>query len=127
MRNLYPGILAMPQLFQKAKLFNQSPLVNGGYDKKTPPIDIRVIFRDETSAVKTEGGVLVRTRKKTIWSRKELPAGAFIWFENLVFRIVTDNDWGLQRGFFIYEIEKVIGDNGKPAYIPAAQLGGHDF
>lgn len=127
MKNLYPGILAMPQLFQKGKLFNQDPIVNGGYDNKTPAVDVRFIPRDEVSTVKSSGGVIVRTRVKTIWIRREVPAGAFLWFKGTVFRIITDNDWETQRGFFIYEIEKVIGDNGTPTYIPAAQLGGHDF
>jgi hypothetical protein len=125
--SLYPGILSMPQLFKKAVMFNQNPVVNGGYNDQTPGVKVRVIFQDEKSGAKLEGGAWVATRKKTVWSLTKLVTGAFFYFESTVFRIMTDQDWQTQSGYFVYDLEKVIGDNGKPSYDPKANLGGRDF
>jgi len=120
-------LLSSPELFQKAKLFNQKPLINGGYDERTPFVTIRGIFQDENSGVKDNHGNWVKTRNKTVWSRTKLPAGAFILFEGVVSRIMTDQDWPRQGGFYVYGLEKVIGDSGQPMVAPPAQLGGADF
>lgn len=128
MNNIYgDGLLSSPELFQKAILFNQSPIVNGGYDGQTPGFPVRVIFQDEGSKAETKGGAIVNTKVKTVWSRKPLVLGAFLFFQGTVYRIMNDQDWTFQAGFFVYGIEKVVGDNGSKSYEPTAQLGGRDF
>lgn len=128
MNNIYgDGLLSSPELFQKATMFNQSPLVNGGYDNQTPGVPVRGIFQDEGSEVKTKGGATTKSKNKTIWSRKPLVAGAFLLFKTTVYRILKDQEWDFQAGFYVYGIEKVVGDNGSKSYEPAASLGGRDF
>ena len=128
MNNIYgDGLLSSPELFRKATMFNQSPIVNGGYRDQTPGVPVKLIFRDEGSAVKSSGGSIVRTKTKTAWSRKVLPPNVFLFFEGTVYRLLKDQEWGFQAGFYIYGIEKVVGDNGAASYEPSARLGGSDF
>jgi len=121
------GLLSSPELFRRAVLFDQKPLVNGGYIDQTQGVPVRLIFRDEGSKIQSSGGAIVRTKSKTIWSRKVLVPGAFVLFQNTVYRLMTDQEWDFQAGFYIYGIEKVVGDNGKASYDPKANDGGRTF
>ncbi len=120
-------LLSSPEAFQSAVMFSQNPVVNGGYVDQTQGVPVRLIFKDETSGVKDANGVWVRTVKKTVWSRKALVVGTFLLFEDIVSRIMTDSGWKRQAGFFIYGLDKVVGDNGSPSYDPKANNGGRDF
>lgn len=125
---VYAGmILTVPQLFRKVKLFTQSPVINGGYDQTTPYTDARVILKDDSSGVKDQHGNWVRTKRKSIWSRIEIQPGSFMLHEDTVYRVMTDQSWETQAGFFTYGIEKVIGDSGTPTFKPAANDGRADF
>lgn len=128
MNNIYgDGLLSSPELFQKAIMFNQSPVVNGGYIDQTTGIPVRLIFKDEGSSVKTSGGSVVVTKNKTGWSRKALPPNVFLLFKSVVYRLMNDQDWAFQGGFYVYGLEKVMGDNGQTSYQPVADSGSRDF
>lgn len=121
------SLLSFPELFRKFKYFNQSPLNNGGYDDKTPYIEKRAVFRDDGSKAKDPNGNWVRTSRKTIWSQERLMPGAFVLFNGLVYRIVSDQAWPRQGGFYVFELEKLVGNAGVNEVKPAANLGQGSF
>lgn len=128
MKGIYAGaILTAPQLWKNAKVYAMAPEINGGYRQTTPYRDLRIIPKDNVSRVKSQGGVYVREKKKTIWVSTQLETGLFLLFQNVVYRILTDTEWTNQAGFIVYDIEKVIGDNGMPTYQPAANLGAREM
>lgn len=124
-------ILSFPELMETILYFDQSPLVNGGYDNRTPSIPVRGMFQDEGSRAKDSNGNWVKTSTKTVWSRVELMAGKFLCrkegAKEVIYRIETDQSWKFQMGFYVYGIEKVIGDSGAGVEAPVANLGAGEY
>lgn len=124
-------ILSFPELMETILYFDQSPIVNGGYDKQTPSIPVRGMFQDEGSRAQDSNGNWVKTSSKTVWSLVELVAGKFVCrkegAKEIIYRILTDQGWKFQMGFYVYGIEKVVGDSGRDVQAPVANLGGSEF
>lgn len=120
-------ILSFPEQERKFFYFDMAPKLNDGYENITDGVPMYGILHAEKSSAKDSNGNWVREDKQTVWSRKPLQSGKFVMFDRVVYRILTDQDWPTQGGFYVYGIEKVIGSNGQATVDPQANLGGRSF
>ena len=121
------SLLSSPELMETIQVFQQAPLVGGGYGPKSDPIPFRVIKWDEGSRIKGQDGTWVKIASRTLWSRKQIPDASFFDKLGTVWRIMTDQAWKQQAGFYIHGLEKVVGLNGNPSTAPEVNLGGGSF
>lgn len=125
---IYQGtLLSFPELMKSFKYFDESPMVNGGYDERTPFISKRGRFKPEGKRVKDNGGNFVTSSGWTLWSTTPLLPGKFILFRDVVYRIMNDTDWAYQGGFYVYSLEERIGNSTLKQFRPVAELGGNEF
>ena len=116
--------------------FEQSPVTYyealAGYDTgpgapqnaKTVMGHLQCIERQTRNA----NGNLVVTRQMRFWTRQTLLEGWFIRDnDGLVYRIVKDNEWLREAGFNIYDLGKVVGDNGNADEDPGMSVGTGNF
>ena len=120
-------LLSVAGRMETIQVFQQAPVVGGGYGPKSDPIPYRVIKRDEISSIKNQDGTIFKSASRTIWSRDQIADAAFFEEESIIWRIITDQAWKRQSGFYIYGIEKVVGLNGMPTQEALVSLGGRDF
>lgn len=124
MGSAYPGMLAsFPELKRPYKYFDEAPIVNGGYDERTPFITKTGIFRTRGKRVKISNENWVTVNTYSLWSIEELLDGKFILLDGVVFRIMQNADWKKQAGFFVYELEERIGNSTLQQFAPVANLG----
>ena len=113
MTGVYGSILLQfPELFQDGEYFEMEPRINAGYDKNNEPEMLRVVVQNFASSVTKSNQHLVNMSQKKMWCDKELIGGRFVKVDNTVFRLVRENEWGNEGGFFYHIIERLIGDNG---------------
>lgn len=116
--------------FRDFTYFNMNPNVNSGYtiDTSFPAQKLRGVLQNSVSKVAESNGNLVDINDERLWCEKQLLRGLFINFDEykeVTYRIVDGNDWPFEGGFFMYTLERVVGDNGTPdTSVYTAGIGG---
>jgi hypothetical protein len=100
---------------QPVQYYNMSPKVNSGFDIITVPVIVDVILHNLSGdEVKLIMETLGFAASFDVWSRTELNDAWFIKPANgNTYRLCRSKDWNLYGGFFVYNAEKVIGDDGQ--------------
>jgi hypothetical protein len=108
------SLLHFPEQFRSISYFDQTPKFNDGWNTAIPIGTIRGIIQNKTSGVKDQNGLIVRNIQYYLWTltSARVAAGKFIDFQSDVYRIIIDNDWPTEDGFYSYELEKVVGSDG---------------
>ncbi len=120
-------LLHFPEQFRKVLYFNMGPKINDGYGPRTDEKDVWAVLHSQASRAKDSNGNWIREDRQQVWTQTPLQSGRFIQFESVVFRIITDQDWPTQGGFYVYEVEKVVGSDGTPQVNPNGNTGGRSF
>ena len=113
-------LLHFAEQYQSMTYFNMIPRVNSGYDPildqngnpVEPEIIQAIIHALRPKTVTDSNGNLVTSKGLEIWSMRELTPGYFVNDTVDTFRILPENKWAREAGFFAYGIERVVGDNG---------------
>jgi len=127
-RAIYGGSIAVfPELKKRFKYFNATPLINGGYEKPTTPMNKWGIFYSQGKRVQDNQGNWVTSNSQELWSTEELLQGYFVEFEGVVHRLMQNKDRARQGGFFIYDLDERIGNSTMTQFAPVAELGGNKF
>lgn len=113
-------LLCFPEQFRALAYFNMIPRVNSGYDpildgfdQPIPPVSIQAIIHAlRPKTVEDSNGNLVTQKGLEIWTMQELTPGYFINDTVDTFRILPENTWAREAGFYAYGIDRVVGDNG---------------
>lgn len=117
--------------FVDIEYFDMLPLMNSGYDKtKDREGDIAIIetirgcFQNmRGNQAKTSNGNLITVQTGDVWTETELKLGKFLSFNNFTYRIVNQNEWNREAGFYSYAVEQVTGDDGSLTIIPDYNKG----
>lgn len=118
------SLLCFAEQFRSVSYFNQTPTEAGGWEGKTTPVVIRgVLHSTGPRAVKDSNGNLVKIDKKEFWTSTELTPGYFLSYGSEVYRLLGENNWSFEDGFYKYGIEKVVGDDGTLTYDPGFETG----
>lgn len=105
--------------FRDFTYFNMVPKHNSGYifDPNVQVKNLRGVLQNSASRIADSNGNLVDINDERLWCETQLQRGFFINFANykeVTYRIVDGNDWPFEGGFFMYTLERVVGDNGTP-------------
>lgn len=103
------ALLAFPEQFRDFSYFDADPKIGDGYEARENEKRGSGVIHTATSRVKDTNGNLTLLRKYSLWTDKKIGAGAFVEFENLVYRTMSDADWPTEGGFYEYDLEKVTG------------------
>lgn len=117
---------AFPEQRRAGTYFNQDPKINSGYDRGIDPPDetpIIGIFQNNESDVKDGNGNIVKRQGLYLWVEQQLTLEYFVRFADVVYRVISGNDWPFEGGFYEYGIERLVGDNGDESKEPAWNIG----
>ena len=105
-------LMHFPEQFIKVPYFDMQPLINDNYGSRENQVNINCIVQNLGSGVKDSNGHIVRNSRNYLWSTRELTPGKFVEWNSRVFRLVVDNDWVREGGFYNYSMEKLVGSDG---------------
>jgi hypothetical protein len=105
-------LMHFPEQFREMQYFDMLPKINSGFTVDGSATTIWAVIQNAASAIKESNGNLISSDHMNLWTETKLKRGAFILFENVTFRIVNGNDWPSEGGFYMYTVERVVGDNG---------------
>ena len=98
--------------------FDMGPQINDGYG----PITVLSsgytgVRHNDISSAKDSNGNLVQFVKYYLWAIPALMQGKFVSFQdNLTdgnnYRIIHASDWPQPGGYYLYELDKIVGSNG---------------
>ena len=117
-------MLFWPEQFREMQYFDMMPGINSGFAVDTPAVTIYGVIQNAASTIKESNGNLISSDHMTLWTETKLERGKFILFDSITFRIVNGNDWPTEGGFYMYTIERVVGDNGTPSTLNVATIIG---
>lgn len=102
--------LHFPEQNRTVQYQTADPLINSGYENVSEPFFIRVKIHNMASGYKDSNGNIVRYSIQRMFYEKKLEPG-FIKFNDEYYRVIVDNDWPTQGGFYEYNLEKLVGAN----------------
>lgn len=111
--------------------FDMQTLPDAGFGPRTSVGTTRGVFQCTRGRdVKNSQGNLVVTRGVRYWTRDVLVIGRFVQADGItdaaagVYRVgKPDNSWVREGGFTVYDMELVVGNDGKETVAPAFDLG----
>lgn len=122
---LYGNMLSYFQgQFIDLENFDMLPLINSGYDNtKTKDEEIATVtnFRGcfqnlKGNETKDSNGNLVFVVSGDLWSETKLNLGTFVRDpedDEYVYRIMKENGWNKEGGFYYYSVDQLVGDDGQ--------------
>ena len=106
--------------------FDQQPLHGGGYGPRTDKSKVRGMLQCTTGRrVRTANGYKVIGRGMRFWTEAPLQAGRFISDGVYVYALAipASDDWEREAGFYIYDCERVLGQDGTEIVEPSFTHG----
>lgn len=108
------SLLAWPEQQRAFIVYDMTPEVNGGWtevpDSRRPIVGI---YQNTTGKqIKDSNGNLVAGKGQELWTEEGNLDGLFITEEGTIYRVKASNNWSFEGGFYKYNLEKVVGNNG---------------
>lgn len=107
-------LLHFPEQLRPFQYFNMEPGMNSGYTLDGSPVTVWGVIQNAASMIKESHDNLISSDHMNVWIDTKLTRGWFLSFENIIFRIVNGNDWPFEGGYYMYTIERLVGNNGTP-------------
>jgi hypothetical protein len=127
MSGAYGSMMTMfPETQILVDYFDQQPLHGGGYGPRTDFSKVRGMLQCTTGRrVKTGNGYKTIGRGMRFWTETRLQAGRFISDGVYVYALAipSQDDWDREGGFFIYDCERVDGQDGTEIVEPSFNHG----
>lgn len=122
-------ILAFPELQRSFPAFDMAALHGAGYGPRTGEHTVRGVFQCTLGRmVKDSNGNLVRSRDTRFWTRETIVVGTFMECEGDVYRVgMPDNEWKREGGFTVYNLKKLVGNDGREVVEPAFDTGAREM
>lgn len=121
-------LLAFPEQFITITVYSQTANYNAGWIPGNDQRQVRGIIQNTSgNRIKDNNGNLARSGGEEFWTGEANLAGLFTQIDGDVYRLVSDNKWKTEGGFFRYSLEKVVGNDGTESANPAWNTGGHNF
>jgi hypothetical protein len=105
-------LLFFPEQLREMQYFDMLPKINSGFTVDGSATTIWAVIQNAASAIKESNGNLISSDHMNVWTETKLSRGHFILFDGTTYRIVGGNDWPSEGGFYMYTVERVVGDNG---------------
>ena len=95
---------------EKFRCFTAKVQVGAGISDRTYLPDVIGILQYlKGGGTDNDSGAVYATEKPYLWTKAELPNLAFIERPNELYRIVGNNDWSREGGFYRYDLQKWQG------------------
>lgn len=122
----------LPFFYEQSRMveyFTMKPQNVASYSKRESLGKIRCIFQYmKRGELRREEDTLADTNVPTVWVKQKLKAGDFfISFEEETFRIVRPSDWHHEGGFYVYELETVVGNTDEQTAFEYVNLGQNSY
>lgn len=127
--SVYGSMLSyFPELFRNYSYFSMKPQVNASYSPREYLGDVRGVFQFmKKGELLRQNDVLDDTDVPVLWTRKKLLKGNFVEIESVDYRIVNDNDWHFEGGFYCYMLESFTGNSDRQEKHDYVNLGQNDY
>lgn len=122
-------MLAFPEQFRTVRVYSMAPRVGAGLDLEGNSKYVRCIFQHrEGGRLDESGGNLVKKEKISLWSRTSGLQGMYTKLGGKdVYRIVMEDSWAFEGGYYHYDLVKVVGNNGTESDIVTPNFGADSF
>ena len=107
-------LLHFPEQLRPFLYFNATADINSSYTPVGSPVTVWGVIQNAASSIKESQGNLISSDHMNVWIDTQLTRGWFLSFSSVMYRIVNGNDWPFEGGYYMYTIERVVGDNGTP-------------
>ena len=112
-------LLYWPEQRRSLTLYDMTPKINGGWDKVVDQsgnlitTTITGVYQNTSGDSTTDqNGNLVHKKQLELWTETGGLSDKFTDYQGSVYRLKSDNDWESEGGFYRYQLEKVVGNNG---------------
>jgi hypothetical protein len=119
-------LLMFPETKILVDYFDMQPLNGAGYGPRTDIAKVPGILQCTTGRrVKTASGNKIIGRGMRFWTETQLQAGRFISDGVYVYSLAipSQDDWNSEAGFYIYDVERVTGQDGTEIVEPSFTHG----
>lgn len=127
-------LLYWPEQRRSLTLFDMTPKINGGWNKVTDQSGnlitqtITGVYQNTSGDSTTDSnGNLVHKKQLELWTETGGLSDKFTIFNGSVYRLKSDNDWESEGGFYRYQLEKVVGNNGTESDNATWNTGSNTF
>ena len=123
-----------PEQRRSLTLFDMTPKINGGWTKVTDQSGnlitqtITGVYQNTSGDSTTDSnGNLVHKKQLELWTETGGLSDKFTTYNGSVYRLKSDNDWESEGGFYRYQLEKVVGNNGTESDNATWNTGSNTF
>ena len=127
-------LLYWPEQRRSLTIYDMKPKINGGWDKVVDQsgnlitTTITGVFQNTSGDSTTDSnGNLVHKKQLELWTETGGLEDKFTTYKGSVYRLKTDNDWESEGGFYRYQLEKVVGNNGTESDNATWNIGSNSF
>lgn len=105
-------LLAWPEQYTSLTVFDMTPGINGGLSSVDgSELAIKGVFQNTRSgASKDSNGNLVETNGMELWTSTGGLSNKYLSWEGKLYRLIDNNNWSREGGFYRYGLEKVVGN-----------------
>ena len=105
-------LLAWPEQYTSLTVFDMTPGINGGLSAVDgSELAIKGVFQNTRSgASKDSNGNLVETNGMELWTSTGGLSNKYLSWEGKLYRLIDNNNWSREGGFYRYGLEKVVGN-----------------
>ena len=127
-------LLYWPEQRRSLTLFDMTPKINGGWNKVTDQSGnlitqtITGVYQNTSGDSTTDSnGNLVHKKQLELWTETGGLSDKFTTYNGSVYRLKSDNDRESEGGFYRYQLEKVVGNNGTESDNATWNTGSNTF
>ena len=117
-----------PELFRMFEYFKMKPQVKASYSPRESLGKVRGIFQFvKRGELLRQNDVMDNVDVPTLWTRKKLEVGNFVTIEDVDYRIVNNNSWVYEGGFYCFTLETFTGNSDKQEPHEYVNIGQNDY
>lgn len=127
-------LLYWPEQRRSLTVYDMKPKINGGWDKVVDQsgnlitTTITGVYQNTSGDSTTDSnGNLVHKKQLELWTETGGLSDKFTTYNGSVYRLKSDNDWESEGGFYRYQLEKVVGNNGTESDNATWNIGSNSF
>ena len=127
-------LLYWPEQRRSLTVYDMKPKINGGWDKVVDQsgnlitTTITGVYQNTSGDSTTDSnGNLVHKKQLELWTETGGLSDKFTTYNGSVYRLKSDNNWESEGGFYRYQLEKVVGNNGTESDNATWNIGSNSF
>lgn len=117
-----------PELFRSFEYFDMKPQAVASYTPRVSLGRVKGIFQFmKKGELLRQNDALDNTDVPVLWTKRKLEMGKFITIDDTDYRIVSNNDWLFEGGFYCFTLETFTGNSDKQEPHDYVDLGQNSY